>query len=172
MTFFADLGFSEVESKELRLRSDLLRRLQEKIEAMKESQQLIADRLGVTQPRVSDVRRGKLHLFSLEALIQMLEKLGSEVSVTIHEQSVESKTLCTDFALFSATAAADVVWVTSESTFVIEPKVTEGLAAPGWIFLETGLVCPVSTIVIGGDNINITKSVEATAANTQLSLAA
>ena len=86
---FRDLGFSPTESEELRLRSDLLIRLKEKIEAIGESQSLIAKRLKTSQPRVSDLTRGKLHLFSLEELVRMLRALGADVSLNVREASAE-----------------------------------------------------------------------------------
>ena len=83
---FRDLGFSEGEAEDLRLRSDLLMRLQEKIASLNESQAVIATRLNVQQPRVSDLLRGKIDRFSLETLLGMLRKLGTGVSVVIDDE--------------------------------------------------------------------------------------
>ena len=40
--------------------------------------------LGVTQPRVSDLIRGKIDLFSLETLIDMLARAGAQVKLSVH----------------------------------------------------------------------------------------
>ena len=37
--------------------------------------------LGVTQPRISDLKRGKIDLFSIDALVEMLARL--DVTVTV-----------------------------------------------------------------------------------------
>ena len=39
--------------------------------------------LGVTQPRVSDLLRGRIDLFSTDALIDMLARLGATVRLTV-----------------------------------------------------------------------------------------
>jgi predicted XRE-type DNA-binding protein len=38
--------------------------------------------LGVTQPRVSDLMRGKIELFSIDTLVEMLGRLGVSVTFT------------------------------------------------------------------------------------------
>ena len=40
--------------------------------------------LGVTQPRISDLMRGKIDLFSLETLIDMLARAGAHVKLSVH----------------------------------------------------------------------------------------
>ena len=154
-------------SEELKLRSDLLRRLQEELAAVKQPQHLVAARLGVSQPRVSDLRRGKLHLFSLESLINMLRKLGVEVSVTVPERSEESKALGD---LLNAGVIADLgpEWVTSESVIVIAEsvaKVTDAVRA-----LALGWSTSLESMIVTAERT--TKSGVTTACNTQLSLAA
>jgi predicted XRE-type DNA-binding protein len=87
---FRDLGFSPQESEDLRLRSDLLMHVQKRIGILGEPQSVVAQRLGITQPRVSDLLRGKLHLFSFETLTGLLRKLGSDVSVTVTDSHLEA----------------------------------------------------------------------------------
>jgi predicted XRE-type DNA-binding protein len=41
----------------------------------------LAKRLGVTQPRISDVMRGRIDLVSVDMLIDLLAKLGVAVQV-------------------------------------------------------------------------------------------
>ena len=45
--------------------------------------QAAARTLGVTQPRVSDLLRGRIDLFSTDALIDMLARLGATVRLTV-----------------------------------------------------------------------------------------
>ena len=42
--------------------------------------------LGVTQPRISDLRRGKLQLFTIDVLVNMLTILGKPVSLVIDDR--------------------------------------------------------------------------------------
>lgn len=86
---FQDIGFSVSEAEELRLRSDLMIQVQELVRSMPGSQVSIARRLGVSQPRVSDLLRGKLHLFSLDSLTQMLTRVGAQVRITVDDFPIE-----------------------------------------------------------------------------------
>lgn len=47
------------------------------------TQKKTAERLGVTQPRISDLMRGKLDLFSVDTLISMLTHAGLKVDVKV-----------------------------------------------------------------------------------------
>jgi predicted XRE-type DNA-binding protein len=46
-------------------------------------QRAAAKSIGVTQPRVSDLLRGRIDLFSTDALIDMLARLGATVCLTV-----------------------------------------------------------------------------------------
>ena len=80
---FRDLGFSADEAEHLKIRSDLMLNLQKVIAARGLKQGEAADLLGVTQPRVSDLMRGRIDLFSTDALIDMLAKLGIRAKVVL-----------------------------------------------------------------------------------------
>jgi predicted XRE-type DNA-binding protein len=56
---FRDLGFSAAEAEHLRIRSELMAKLQAVIAARELKQAEAAEVLGVTQPRVSDLMRGE-----------------------------------------------------------------------------------------------------------------
>ena len=73
---FRDLGFPPEEAEHLRVRADLLIQIQKALEARGLKQAEAAKLLGVTQPRVSDLVRGRLDLFSVDILIAMLARLG------------------------------------------------------------------------------------------------
>ena len=76
---FRDLGCSTEESEHLLIRADLLIQLQKAIAARDLTQAKAATILRVTQPRVSDLLRGRLDLFSTDTLIDMLARLGVHV---------------------------------------------------------------------------------------------
>ena len=44
-----------------------------------------AKRLGITQPRLNDLLRGKIDKFSVDALVNMLAKAGKRVSVKVRK---------------------------------------------------------------------------------------
>jgi len=62
---FADLGYSPAESRNLRLRSQMMTAPRKFIEKEGLTQADAAKRLKVSQPRVSDLTRGKISRFSL-----------------------------------------------------------------------------------------------------------
>ncbi len=94
---FRDLGFSPDEAESLKVRADLMLNLQKAIGARKLKQGDAAELLGVSQPRVSDLMRGRIDLFSTETLIDMLAKLGVPAGggVGPDQDIVAFSTLCT-----------------------------------------------------------------------------
>jgi predicted XRE-type DNA-binding protein len=84
---FNDLGFGEVEAENLKIRSDLMIELTRLIEAQGLTQIAAAELLGVSQPRVSDLMRGKIDRFSVDSLIEMLGHAGACVSVVVTRRS-------------------------------------------------------------------------------------
>ena len=80
---FRDVGFSADESEHLLVRADLLIQLQKTLESRGLKQAEAAKILRVTQPRVSDLLRGRIDLFSTDALIDMLARLGVLVRLVV-----------------------------------------------------------------------------------------
>ena len=80
---FRDVGFSKEESEHLLVRADLLIQVQEVITSRRLKQTEAAKVLQVTQPRVSDLLRGRIDLFSTDALIDMLARLGVGVRLVV-----------------------------------------------------------------------------------------
>lgn len=80
---YRDIGFSDEESQDLLIRSKLMLELKRRIEHLGLTQAKTAEQLQVTQPRVSDLVRGKILVFSTETLIGMLAKLGGQVNVSV-----------------------------------------------------------------------------------------
>jgi predicted XRE-type DNA-binding protein len=79
---FADLGFPPAEAEYLHIRSALIIELASIIEKRGLTQQDAASVLGVSQPRVSDIVRGRIARFTIDTLIEMLGRLGVSVSLT------------------------------------------------------------------------------------------
>ena len=67
----------------MRARSELMMALQGWAKNSGHTQAAAAKLFGITQPRMSDLVRGKISLFSLEALIDMATVAGLEPHVTI-----------------------------------------------------------------------------------------
>lgn len=82
---FEDLGFSETESESLRIRSQLMAQITELIRLRGLKQTEAAKLMGVTQPRISDLVRGKIGKFSSDMLIEMLARSGMKVELSISE---------------------------------------------------------------------------------------
>ena len=71
------------ESENMRLRSRLMMALAERIKTEAWTQKQAAARLGVTQPRISDLVRGKIDLFSLDSLVNMVAAAGLHVEMSV-----------------------------------------------------------------------------------------
>lgn len=69
----------------LKLRSALMVALKEQIERQGWTQAEAARRFGVTQPRVSDLMRGKIDLFGLDTLVNMAVAAGLHVEMRVAE---------------------------------------------------------------------------------------
>lgn len=80
---FRDLGFSEAEADHLMIRSRLMIEVEKFVERSKLSQKAAAKMLGVTQPRLNDLRQGKVQKFSIDALVKMLSNVGIRVDVHV-----------------------------------------------------------------------------------------
>ena len=83
---FLDLGFDPVEAQHLRLRADLMIEVATLIRGRGLTQAAAADLFGVTQPRISDLVRGKIDRFSIDSLVAMLGRAGVSVTVDLHER--------------------------------------------------------------------------------------
>jgi predicted XRE-type DNA-binding protein len=82
---FADLGLPAPE--EALAKSELARRISRLIEARGLTQAQAARLLGIDQPKVSSLKRGRLAGFSLERLMRFLVLLGQDVKIVVRDQS-------------------------------------------------------------------------------------
>jgi predicted XRE-type DNA-binding protein len=80
---FLDLGFDAAEAKVLALRAEVMIRLEQHLKAQGWTQAEAAHRLGVTQPRVSRLMKGKWQDFSLDMLLTLAARAGLHAELTL-----------------------------------------------------------------------------------------
>jgi predicted XRE-type DNA-binding protein len=86
---FADLGLPNPE--EMLIKAELASKIGEIIDARNLTQMDAAEILGVDQPKVSALIRGKLTGFSTERLFRFLNALGNDVEISVKPKP-ESRT--------------------------------------------------------------------------------
>lgn len=74
---------SPAKAENLKLRSSLMLALKRHIEREGLNQTEAAKVFGVTQPRISDLMRGKIQLFGLDMLVNMLAAAGLRVTLRV-----------------------------------------------------------------------------------------
>jgi predicted XRE-type DNA-binding protein len=74
------------EAENMKLRSKLMMTLKDHIRQARMSQSEAAKLFGVTQPRVSDLMRGKINLFALDTLVNMAKAAGLHVEMQVAEK--------------------------------------------------------------------------------------
>ncbi|HEX2081452.1 MAG TPA: helix-turn-helix transcriptional regulator [Longimicrobium sp.] len=80
---FADLGFPPEEAENLRVRFRLMTEVLRIIQERGLRQQQAAAVFGVSQPRISDLKRGRIDSFTIDSLVNMLAHAGVSVEVTV-----------------------------------------------------------------------------------------
>ena len=65
------------------------------------TQQQAAQLMGVTQPRISDIKRGKISKFTIDALLGVLAKIGVRVDITFDDEQNEDHQGFVDWAAFA-----------------------------------------------------------------------
>lgn len=73
------------QAENMKLRSALMMALKDHIAKTELSQSEAARMLGVTQPRISDLKRGKIELFSLDTLVNMIGAAGLHVEMRVSD---------------------------------------------------------------------------------------
>ena len=79
------------QAENMKLRSDMIVALTNHIERAGLTQAQAAKLFGVTQPRISDLKRGKVSLFSLDALVNMLSAAGIHVRMKFETEPMRQK---------------------------------------------------------------------------------
>ena len=72
-------------AENMKMRSSLMIALKNHVDAKGLTQAEAAKLFKVTQPRVSDLARGKINLFSLDMLVKMVAAAGLHVEVKVAE---------------------------------------------------------------------------------------
>lgn len=75
---FLDLGFDPAEAKVMALRAEVMIRMEQHLKAKGWTQAEAAKRLGISQPRVSRLTKGKWQDFSLDMLLTLAARAGLE----------------------------------------------------------------------------------------------
>ena len=73
------------EAANMRLRSELLTAVEQEVRSWGLTQSKAAERLGVTQPRLNDLLRGKIAKFSLDALVDLSARAGLAVTLGVEK---------------------------------------------------------------------------------------
>jgi predicted XRE-type DNA-binding protein len=79
---FAELGFGVEEAENLRMRAELMTELRHLIAGV--TQREAASLLRTTQARVSHLVRGRIDLFTIDTLVNMLGHAGVKLRITVH----------------------------------------------------------------------------------------
>lgn len=79
---FADLGFPNAE--EMLAKAELVRQIGKLVEGRHLTQAQIGELLGLPQPKVSQLLRGRLSGFSSDRLMRFLIKLECDIEIRIH----------------------------------------------------------------------------------------
>ena len=82
---FADLGFPPGEAENLKMRSDLMLAIERFYRRSGLTQAEAAKRLGITQPRLNALLKGKIDLFSLDALVNVATRAGLNVRLVVRK---------------------------------------------------------------------------------------
>ena len=80
---FLDLGFDPAEAKVMALRTEVMIRMEQHLKSQGWTQAEAARRLGITQPRVSRLIKGKWRDFSLDMLLTLAARAGLHPELTL-----------------------------------------------------------------------------------------
>jgi predicted XRE-type DNA-binding protein len=80
---FRDIGFGKAEAESLKLRSELMMRIDNFYRRSGMTQAEAARELGLTQPRLNALLKGKIGLFSLDALVDIAARAGLNVRLVV-----------------------------------------------------------------------------------------
>ena len=80
---FADIGFDKDEAENLKLRAELMMRIEERYRKSGEPQAVMAEALGLTAPRLNALLKGKIGMFSLDALVNIASRAGLSVRLLV-----------------------------------------------------------------------------------------
>lgn len=79
------LAKDEAEAETMRLRADLLIALRDRVAAWKVTQAEAAKRLGISQPRLNDLLKGRIENFRLDMLTRLASRAGLRVEMKVRK---------------------------------------------------------------------------------------
>jgi predicted XRE-type DNA-binding protein len=82
---FIDLGFDKAEAENLKLRFELMMKIDDFCQRSGMTQAKAAKALGLTQPRLNALLKGKIGLFSLDALVNIASRAGLNVRLVVRK---------------------------------------------------------------------------------------
>ena len=82
---FTDLGFDKAEAENLKLRAELMMRIEDYYRKSGMTQSEAAAALGLTQPRRNALLKGRIGLFSLDALVNVASRAGLNVRLVVRK---------------------------------------------------------------------------------------
>ena len=80
---FRDIGFNKDDAENLKLRAELMMRIEDFYEKSGTTQARAAKALGLTTPRFNALLKGKIALFSLDALVNIATRAGLSVRLQV-----------------------------------------------------------------------------------------
>jgi predicted XRE-type DNA-binding protein len=85
---YADLGFPEAD--EMLVKAELAREIEQIIKSRQLTQQRAAELLGMTQPKLSDLLRGKFRGISQAKMIDCLNRLGCDIDIVVRKNAQQT----------------------------------------------------------------------------------
>jgi predicted XRE-type DNA-binding protein len=80
---FRDIGFAPEKAESLKLRADLMMRIEDYYKKSGSTQATTATTLGLTTPRFNALLKGKINLFSLDALVNIAVRAGLRIELRV-----------------------------------------------------------------------------------------
>ena len=80
---FRDIGCAPEEAENLKLRADLMMRIEDYYKKSGSTQATTAKTLGLTTPRFNALLKGKINLFSLDALVNIAVRAGLRIELRV-----------------------------------------------------------------------------------------
>ena len=82
---FRDLGFPPGEAQNLIMRAELMIKIEQFVRKSGMTQKEAARLIGITQQRLNLLLKRKIDLFSLDALVNMVARVGMQVKLTVRK---------------------------------------------------------------------------------------
>ncbi len=80
---FRDIGYAPEEAENLKLRADLMMRIEDYYQKSGSTQATAAKTLGLTTPRFNALLKGKISLFTLDALVNIAVRAGLRIELRV-----------------------------------------------------------------------------------------